>query len=75
MLEYENVVSISGAEDIKVALSKHGRVAGYGHLASLDDGRSVAVESQSLNPYKMLLQQLLSLVLQRIRLYLRLSLR
>jgi len=37
MLEYENVASISGAGDIKAELSKHGRVAGYGHLASLDE--------------------------------------
>jgi hypothetical protein len=37
MREYGNVASISGAGDIKAALSEHGGVAGDDHQAPLDE--------------------------------------
>jgi DNA processing protein len=37
MREYENVASVSGAEDIKAALSESSGRAGSGHQASLND--------------------------------------
>jgi DNA processing protein len=37
MREYENVVSVSGAEDIKAALNESGGMTSGGHQASLDE--------------------------------------